>query len=243
MYRRGSVGMPSLYIPETPQISLSSIGEWWQSVLKEQGKYKCYAILLFLPADRHILKYLDRQAYLQELDLISDKNCLVIISTKEYIKRVGKDKQPVKVWIDKETVKERGFAKVQGPRNIYDEVIEPSPTEFQGYCRVFARIFKITYDQFPCLVLFQNIDSPKHIIVSLQNLEPEKISLRMRNIFTVVENAVMQKKDPLQAIRNYLLKYKILSKKAIAVNDIREFAGISLGYAMQAWINSLFRTG
>jgi hypothetical protein len=223
--------MFDIYIPETPAIWIDSLEKWWEKVTEEKGKYKCYAIFLVLPTDYSAIAYLKGKDYLNELDIISNKNCLVIVASKEYIKRGGTDKKLVEL---------RRKIHVYADK-LHDDEIRPIKVETQGYCKIFARIFKIKYDQFPCMILFQNIDSPRHIIVSLQNISSEKIALRMRNIFTVVDNAVTKNRDPLSAVHDYLLKYKILDKKTSLVNDIREFAGKTLGYAMQAWINSLFK--
>ncbi len=227
-------------------VNRESLKKWWGEVVAQKGKYKCYAVFLYLPTDDSAQFYLDSKAFMQELDLISGKNCLVLATSKEYVRRFGIDQEPVHPCAlykaqpagetDDSVPSEETYTVLH--RRASTEARRKKPL---GYCNMFARMFNLTYDQFPCMLLFQDLDSRRHIVVSLQGIDAKKIALRMRNIFTVVGNAIAGQRDPLKEVRGYLLKYKIMDKKTKVVNDVVEFAGRTMGFAMQAWINSLFK--
>ena len=53
-----------------------SLRKWWHMILHQEGRYQCYSIFLVLPSDKEALRYL--MDFGTEIDLISDKDCLII---------------------------------------------------------------------------------------------------------------------------------------------------------------------
>ncbi len=75
--------------------------EWWHEILRDYGRYSCYAVFLVLPSDKEVFHYLNRHG--KELNVISGENCLVIILSEGRFRRFDFTEE---VW---ETVLEEHF--------------------------------------------------------------------------------------------------------------------------------------
>ena len=190
-----------------------SIEDWWFNVLKNHGKYSCYGVVLSLPSDTEVTNYLN--AFNNELDLISGENCLIIAISKSNIRRSKIDKNPIPLAL----------------RNHVD----------QGHSLQIAKQLKIKIIDFPCLVLFDNIQTPDYLLIPLKDLTVENISKTMREVFSLIQEAILNQEKPLKFLRRNL-KIKGLRKKGylLAIN-IFNFSGKTLEKIMETWINTLIK--
>lgn len=61
----------------------SQLRNWWHELIRENGKYHCYLILLALSSDKEAVRYF--KEYGREIDVITGNNCLVIALTSNLI--------------------------------------------------------------------------------------------------------------------------------------------------------------
>lgn len=120
-----------------------SVRDWWHEILRDHGRYSCYGIFLVLPSDKKAIRYLTK--YGRELHLISNENCLIIALSENEFRYSGFD---ARIW-----------------HELVDEHVN------EGHSLKVAKLFDIDFDKFPCLVLFQNMRSPEHMLVALKGME------------------------------------------------------------------------
>jgi hypothetical protein len=65
----------------------------------------------------------------------------------------------------------------------------------------FANLLDIPVDRLPCLVLFQDLNSSKHIPIWLNGLTAEEMAEVMRSVFAVIHKAIVKGKNPLIAVK------------------------------------------
>jgi hypothetical protein len=189
---------------------------WWHNILREYGRFSCYAIFLMLPSDKEAIKYFVE--FGDELDLITSSDCLIIAFSKNEFHT------PVHPYDDQ----------------IWQSVIGQQITE--GHSVKVADYFGIDYESFPCLVIFQDIRSPKHILISLKNSSSDEIAEKLRRTFSIIHKAAKLKLDPLDAIRKENKKQVFISKGQGVISDIRNLVGKTFEKGIEAWINSLLPT-
>jgi hypothetical protein len=199
--------------PPTPRDS-RSLRDWWHTVLREHGKYSCFAILLILPADEEAIRY--AVDFGEELGSISGEDCLVLVLTDTQVKRSGFDEGLWRLTVSEQAKK--------------------------GHSRTVAGLFDIGYDEFPCLVVFRDIRSPEHVLVKLKGMTTEEIIVQMRTLFTVVHKAASSEEDPLEAIEHYQKQERIRGTTQAVFSQVRSLPGKTLEIAMEAWVNALITT-
>lgn len=187
-----------------------SLREWWHQVLRDYERYQCYAFFLCLPSDRDAIEYVTR--FGKELDVLSGKNCLIIVLSRAGFRRSGYDKT---IW---------NFA-------INEHI-------YEGYSIAVANLFKIKYTDFPCLVLFKTMHSPKRAVFSFKGLEVDEIARQMRGIFTIVQQSVTNGKDPISALGYYQGTERLNKVGAGIFGRLFGFAGKTFQTAMEAWIKA-----
>ncbi|TAH51673.1 MAG: WXG100 family type VII secretion target [Chloroflexota bacterium] len=196
--------------PPSDVKNIQLMREWWHNILRNHGKYSTYAILLVLPSDRESLRYL--KEYGRELDLISGDDCLVLTFGDSGIKRPNFED---KSWIS---------------------TVEGHVTK--GYSINIANIFNIEFSKFPCLVIFNDVRSSEHIVVTFKGFSAEGIAEKLRVIFTIIKRAVKEKENPIKSLE-LKRKEEIFQKAGNTVlSEIRDFAGKTLETAMEAIINA-----
>lgn len=188
-----------------------SLRKWWHQVLHDQGRYSCYAILIVLPSDTEARRY--ARVFGRELDLISGTNCLVIALSKKRFKRFGFDR-----W-----------------GQIVDEEVP------QGYSITVAKLFGIDFTQFPCLVVFEDICSPDHIVITLKGMTAEEIAETMRSLFSIIQKAISEKKSPLAVIESKRNKESFRKAGQTIVSKLNSLAGKTFEIAMKAFINAVIK--
>jgi hypothetical protein len=214
MYRRADMkdltGSVTRYSepPEDP-LDPYSLRKWWHKILRDHGRYSCYAIILALPFDTEVRHYVRK--YHRELNLISGKHCLVIGIGKNDFIRFGTD-----TW-----------------GRIVDNQVS------QGYSLQIAQLFEIDFTTFPCLVAFEDIRSPDHIIMTLKGMTTQEVAEKMRQLFSIIQKAASENQRPLAAIDNHRNKTELTSAGKAVISTIRNLTGKTFEVAIEAWIKSL----
>lgn len=174
------------------------------------GPYSCYVIPLLLPSDKEAREYM--KTYAREIDLMSGRNCLVIGFTKSEIKDSSSD----------------SWGRIVNRKT------------HQEYCIKVSELFGIDFVQFPCLVIFENIYSTEYIVITLKSMMVEEISEVMREIFTIIKNAVSENKSPLAALGSRRKKEKFYRDGKTIISELHSI-GRTLEIVVEAWMNIFFK--
>lgn len=170
-----------------------TLREWWFEIIRTHGFFSCYAVFLMLPSDKELIDYLAN--YGREIHVMSGDNCLVIALR------------------DSEYMSHEGFSDGNWKKSIEVQNLE-------GYSTIMARIFGIEFTKFPCVLLFQDIRSPEHVVIELDGMCTLEIAKKMRTLFSVIEKAVGQQKEPLSELKNQNVFNSFLSKQHVNQNEI-----------------------
>jgi uncharacterized protein YukE len=192
-----------------------AIRNWWHNILGSQERYSSYSIFLVLPSDKEVIRYMDE--FSKELDLISGNDSLVIVIGNTDVKVASPqlDKRDWKLAIDEHIAK--------------------------GYSLKIADMFDISMTEFPCLILFQDIRSPEHVKVLLNDMSAEEIAVKMRAIFSVIHEAVKDHQNPLNALESQRNSDAFWDKGKSIVSSLRNIAEKTFEVAMEAWIKSVIK--
>jgi hypothetical protein len=187
-----------------------ALREWWFEIQRRFHDYSCYGIFLILPSDKEASRYL--YEYGAELDTISRDSCVIIFLSDENFQR---PKINSNEWQD--TVKKH--ISIGGNTKI-------------------AQLFEIEYDKFPSLVLFEDIRSNRHVIVSLKDMSAEEIASKLRTVFSVTQKAVSNKQEPLQLLEKYRSNERLHKAGSSIMTGIRNLAGNTMETAIEAWVKA-----
>ena len=185
--------------------------EWWHEILRNHGRFSCYAIFLILPSDNEATRYMTD--FGRELDLISGNSCLIIALGRSEFKRIGFDKEL-----------------------RWSEAVKQQITE--GYSLEVGKVFNINFSEFPCLIVFQNIRSQDYINISLKEMLAEEIAERLRLVFSIVHQATSNSQNSLIALENQLKKERLHKRGQKITDEIKSFSGKTFETAMEAWIKA-----
>ncbi|MBI3241296.1 MAG: hypothetical protein HYZ49_03275 [Chloroflexi bacterium] len=190
-----------------------SLRAWWHTILRNYGRYPCYAIFLILASDTDALLYLKK--YNKELQSLSGSNCLVLaLSEKEF--RVTR------------------FAGDQWYKLLYKQSSE-------GYSVQVARLFNIDFTQFPCLLIFDDIRSPDCVIVKMAKKDVNEINQTMRAKFSIIQKAVSQGKDPLDLLEHEGNVETIRGQGKIVMGKVGSFTEKTLESIVDALVNAVIK--
>ncbi len=182
----------------------------WHSILREHGRYSSHAIFLLLPSDKEAIGYF--KEFGKELDLLSGKECLVLAFSKSELKSSNFND------------------------DIWSRVAKEHITE--GVSIQIARMFKIDFTQFPCLIVFKDIRSNEHVVIDLKDCSSEMIAKIMRKVFSRINEAVSRKQDPIRAV-SLMRKEEDFQKKGSAfVSEIKSVAGKTLETVLEAFFKA-----
>jgi hypothetical protein len=206
-----------------------TIREWWHGVLRDYGRYSCYAIFLALPSDKETLRYL--VDFGNELDIISGEACLVITLGKTEFKRSGFDEE-----IKKPSVSERfsNFLEEAWSAAIKEQVSK-------GYSMKIAQLFNIELTNFPCLLIFQDIRSSDHAQITLKGMIAEEIAERMRATFSIIHTAVSDKKPIIETLASHQNSETLRKAGKTIFSKASGVAEKTFETAIEAWIGALVK--
>ena len=197
------------YVP--PRVAGQSLRDWWHTILRNFGQYQCFAVILALPADEEAIRYLTD--FGGELDIVSGRSSLVIALTKTGFRRFNSDDSLHSISIDEHLS--------------------------NGHSVQIAREFDISLNKFPCIVLFKDIRSPEHLVVSLKDMKTVEIGNVMRAIFSTIDSAEELGEDPLKSLLAYREKEKFEKIKRAIANELYSLPGKTLELVIGAWIKTI----
>jgi hypothetical protein len=176
-------------------------------------------MILLLPRDLELISYLND--YGRELDIITGENSLVILLGNSNYKRVGLDKRI------------RKLANEAAWRKAVRE------HAWQGYSADIAHAIGMRLDSLPCLLMFKDIRSPNRVVVPLGGMIAAEIGHLMRTLFSLVDEAVTNKKDPLRLIRSHLRRKTLLRRGKAVVSAAGGIAETTFEVAIGALIRAV----
>jgi len=206
------ISVPTREFPDHP-LDRNKLRDWWHQILRDHGRFSCYAVLLMLPADREAIRYMTE--FGKELDQVSGKNCLVTALGRTEVRRSGYDKA---LW----------------SMAVQDQISG-------GYSIRVGQLFDIDFSSFPCMVIFQDIRSPAHIAITLKGLSAEEIAAEMRLLFSIINRAISTKEEPLAALESYRKKQVFNRAGKAIVSELRSFTGRTFEAAMEAWMRAVIK--
>jgi hypothetical protein len=211
-------------IPPPNRQDKSALREWWHAILRNHGRYSCCAIFLVLPSDKETIRYLTDFGI--ELDLVSGENCLVIALSKDEFRRSGFDTA-----IKKASVTERISSFLE---EMWNAAIREHVSD--GYSVHVAQLFEIDLTDFPCLLVFQDIRSPKHVLITLKGMTAEEISEQMRSVFSIIRKAVADKENPVDALAQHRDSEALRKKGKTILTKVGSLAEKTFETAIETWV-------
>ena len=106
----------------------------------------------------------------------------------------------------------------------------------EGFSLKFAEFFKVDYDQIPCLLIFDDVRKPEHLLVNLEGLDAEIINVKMRLIFSIIKQAVIQGKSPLLALQRNRFKNDFLQAGKTIISELQIVVGKSIEKAIEVLV-------
>jgi hypothetical protein len=190
---------------------LFSLQKWWAQILLNHGRYPCYAIPLLLRSNKEAVQYV--KTFGREIDLISGENCLVIGLSKIKFEHFNID-----LWghiVD---------------RKVHEE------------CSIaISKLFGISFTQFPCLIIFEDIRSSNYIVITLKGMTVEEISEVMLELFSIIQKAVSEKKNLLAAIEGQRKKERFRRGGQTIVSELCSLAEKTFEIIIEAWMKKFFK--
>jgi len=187
----------------------SVLREWWHSILYTYGKNSCYAIILALPTDVHVIKYLTES---EELDLLSGEYCPVIALSDKQAIRYGSGEDEKRLAIKEQIA--------------------------NGQSIEIANLFEIKFTEFPCMVIFQDVRSPDYFVVPLQKMEIDEISQKMRSVFSTIQSTSANKVNPLIELKAQQMREGLQRAGQSAFGELRKLTKNTIQMVMEAYIQS-----
>jgi hypothetical protein len=195
------------------RLDAATLRMWWHEMLRQHGLYKCYAVLLALPADAELRKYLEH--YPDELNDVSGKYCLVLVLGGEGSGIYANEPSKMKLTLDEQI--------------------------HQGHSLIVADIFDVPLVEFPALLIFKDVRSPDHVRVSLQGMSEEEIVTELRSVFSTIRDAARQDTNPLAALEQQRRVQEMKKQGASVASKLSAFAGKTLESAMDAYMKSVIK--
>ena len=183
-----------------------SFRNWWEENIAHGSrgyKYPCYGFALATKNDP-LFRYLVEKG--DELHYLSGENCLIIALVGKRFRRLGFDAD----WRYRK-------GKMQYDSHLMEKAIHYGAQH--GLSEMLAGFFFIESKELPGLILFREPTGVDRAWISMKGLDPEGISEKMKQMFTVLDRAAGDKKDVIQAINSWKSKEKQIdmTKKAASV--------------------------
>jgi hypothetical protein len=197
------------YVRESAPVD-EEIREWWQGIKSVPGKFQVYAFFFILPGDDVAIEYFRK--FGNELKLIAEKDCLVIGFSAAT------------------------FADQDFDQKKWEETVSWHVNSY--YCKRIANRFKVKISEFPCLMLFKDIDSPDYIKVSLKGMNVEEIKDTIRLVFDELHEASKTGQDPLAYLEKKRKDKRFKQTGRTIISEIRSIAGKTLAVVIEAIIKA-----
>jgi hypothetical protein len=110
-----------------------------------------------------------------------------------------------------------------------------------GLSSIVANHFGVAFESFPCIVLFKDIRSPEHIVVSLKDFNRMEIAQKFRSLFSVIQMASIEKRNPLEAMGTSRRNETFTKAGKSIFSEIRSIAGKNVEIAMEKLVENVFK--
>jgi hypothetical protein len=187
-----------------------SLREWWYAILRNYGKYPCYAIFLVLPSDKEAAEFLKESG--RELHIISGRHCLIIVLGVNFFCTVGLNDD---FWIEASTKHITTGESIQ-----------------------IAELFDVELTEFPGIVFFHDVRSSNFAFVSLKDLKKEGIKHTLREIFSLIRKQEDNPEEIMNSIRDHLRLRKLHRKQNQVKHAATAFIGKTIETVMEAWVKA-----
>ena len=111
--------------------------------------------------------------------------------------------------------------------------------EIKGNIRKIADLFNIDYTKFPCITLFSKINSSDGIPVYIKGMTAEEISETMEVVFSIIQNAIKEKKSPIEALQRHQKDERLRHAGKAIIGTMRDIFWITHRITIEALINRL----
>jgi hypothetical protein len=192
---------------------IPDINVWLNKILKGKKKYSCYAMFLLFPNDEGIIEYLSNSDNFLTLDSVSNSNCLISFITDRPVDITSIDASERK-------------------KEIKDYANNKFSIEL-------AKGFKINMVDFPCILIFQNPQSVEHITVTLKGMKEKEIDDKLKAIFTVIQSAVGDQKDPVKVLVDQRNEEIFLHFAKPIISGLIDLGKTTVIAALQAVVKSI----
>jgi hypothetical protein len=192
----------------------SLLREWWEGMLRADGKYPCYALPLILPRDEAFYTYLTEDGL--ELHQLSGDNCYVMILTDDSLAERGADDATALEWTA-----------------IVDNYLRTGIAS-----RLITR-FDLTFEEYPALAFFEDIRSSEYFLLPLKDLDRDGIGRLMRKTFGELNEAIRAQERPLEALVKTHRREIRHQKTDQLLGGLRYLGGITLVAAVQDIIKKM----
>lgn len=200
-----------------------SLRKWWRAILTKERGYACYAVFLLLPRDKEVIDYLTM--FGDELEIVTGKNCLVLVLSDERFCRVGTDK------------KARSVSKAASWKSAVGEHIAA------GFSVDVARLFQVHLNEFPAMLIFRSIHSPERINISFKSMAADEIADKIRSIFSLVDDAVSARKNPIKHLARQNRKEAFIRGGRSIISTVTSVADRTFQAAVEAWLRAIMKVG
>ena len=103
-----------------------------------------------------------------------------------------------------------------------------------------ANLFEIKFTEFPCVVIFQDIRSSDYLVVSLQKMDADEISQKMRSVFQAIKSASANKVNPLIELKAQRRKEEFLRAGQSIISDVRKLGKETIQTIVGAYFQAKF---
>lgn len=188
----------------------TSINSWLKSILTSKKNYPCYAFFLMFPNNKDVIEFFSDTSNVSTLDKASNTNCLITLITEKPVDLLKIDKSKLKKLFEKYSNEELSIE--------------------------LSKVFNVPLNEFPCILFFQNLDSRKHISLTFKDMDSTKINDTMINAFTLIQQAVISKKDPIQSLMNNRKKEEFINNAKPIINELVNIGKTTATEAIKAAI-------
>lgn len=88
-----------------------------------------------------------------------------------------------------------------------------------------AHLFGIDFAKFPCMVVFEDMNSPKRLPVFLNGMKSEEIFEKMKVIFSIIQKSAREKKSPIEALQKHKNDEKLKHAGKAVIGTVRDLVG------------------
>ena len=199
----------------TPIIEYSEIRSWWHDVIRSTERvFPSYATFLFLPSDGDAIKYFTD--FYDEVEIMSGENCCLLALTNKDFKLYAQSKDE---WVD-------------------DFNLDVT----NGYSAKLAQtLFGKDFNDFPCVLLFDDLRSRNCAVISLKELATYEISFLMRDVFHTINTAVSKRKKPIKELQKYMAVEKGRGIAVKITDETIKIITLSFEAVMEAFIKAFIK--